>query len=34
MISTQELGALVRVDGVHKRVYTDPEIFKLEMQRI
>ena len=33
-ISRAELSALVREDSVHKRVYTDPEIFRLEMQRI
>ena len=34
MISTDELKQLVRPDGVHKCVYTDPEIFGLEMQRV
>lgn len=34
MIGREELRQLVRPDGVHKRVYTDPEIFKLEMERI
>lgn len=33
-LSTQALAALVREDSVHKRVYTDPEIFDLEMKRI
>ena len=33
-ISRAELSAMVREDSVHKRVYTDPEIFRLEMQRI
>ncbi|RFD24003.1 hypothetical protein CER19_27645 [Pseudomonas sp. GL93] len=33
MISTDELRQLVRPDDVHKRVYTDPEILSLEMQR-
>jgi phenylpropionate dioxygenase-like ring-hydroxylating dioxygenase large terminal subunit len=28
------VGALVRPDGVHRRVYTDPAIFALEMTRI
>lgn len=28
------IAALVREDSVHKRVYTDPAIFALEMQRI
>lgn len=34
MISDEELASLVRPDGVHKRVYTDSEIFDLEMDRI
>lgn len=34
MISNEELRTMVRPDGVHKRVYTDPEIFNLEMKRI
>ena len=35
MSLTQEaLAAMVREDSVHKRVYTDPEIFQLEMERI
>ncbi|MDM0068243.1 aromatic ring-hydroxylating dioxygenase subunit alpha [Variovorax sp. J31P207] len=29
-----ELSRLVREDSVHKRVYTDPAIFELEMERI
>jgi phenylpropionate dioxygenase-like ring-hydroxylating dioxygenase large terminal subunit len=33
-ISNEEISRLVRPDGVHKRVYTDPEIFDLEMKRI
>ncbi len=28
------LSSLIRSDSVHRDVYTDPEIFKLEMQRI
>jgi len=34
MISKEEIAGLVRPDSVHKRVYTDPAIFALEMQRI
>jgi phenylpropionate dioxygenase-like ring-hydroxylating dioxygenase large terminal subunit len=34
MISNDELASLVRPDSVHKRVYTDPHIFELEMERI
>ena len=34
MISNEELGSLVRPDSVHKRVYTDPHIYELEMERI
>ncbi|WP_459616837.1 aromatic ring-hydroxylating dioxygenase subunit alpha [Bordetella sp. 2513F-2] len=30
----EELAAMVRGDSVHKRLYTDPEIFALEMERI
>lgn len=33
-LSNAALAALVRADSVHKRVYTDPEIFALEMERI
>ncbi|CAE6723673.1 aromatic ring-hydroxylating dioxygenase subunit alpha [Paraburkholderia nemoris] len=33
-ISNETLASLVRPDGVHKSVYTDPEIFELEMKRI
>ncbi|HCN73692.1 MAG TPA: ribosomal subunit interface protein, partial [Pusillimonas sp.] len=33
-IGNEEIAGLVRPDSVHKRVYTDPEIFKLEMDRI
>ena len=33
-ISETTLAGLVRPDSVHKAVYTDPEIFELEMQRI
>ena len=34
MITNDELAGLVRADSVHKRVYTDPTIFSLEMERI
>lgn len=34
MIADDELAALVRPDSVNKRVYTDPAIFALEMERI
>ncbi|WP_454871629.1 aromatic ring-hydroxylating dioxygenase subunit alpha [Paraburkholderia xenovorans] len=34
MIEVNEVRQLMRPDGVHKRVYTDPEIFNLEMERI
>lgn len=33
-LSTESIAALVRDDSVNKRVYTDPDIFALEMQRI
>ena len=33
-ISDEEIAALVQPDRVHKRVYTDPGIFDLEMERI
>ena len=33
-ISDEELSAMVREDSVHKRVYTDPEIFRKEMKNI
>ena len=33
-LSNETIASLVRPDSVHKRVYTDPEIFELEMQRI
>ncbi len=33
-IANETLASLVRPDSVHKRVYTDPEIFDLEMKRI
>jgi len=33
-LSNEEIAALVRADSVHKRVYTDADIFALEMQRI
>jgi len=32
--SEQDLAALVQEDRVHRSVYTDPEIFELEMERI
>ena len=32
--TNDRIAALVRDDSVHKSVYTDPEIFKLEMARI
>jgi phenylpropionate dioxygenase-like ring-hydroxylating dioxygenase large terminal subunit len=32
--SPNELRSLVRGNGVHRRVYTDPEIFELELDRI
>ena len=34
LYTNDELASLVRQDSVHKRVYTDPEIFDLEMERI
>lgn len=34
LYSDQQIAELVRDDSVHKSVYTDPEIFKLEMERI
>lgn len=33
-ISNEALARLLRADSVHKRLYTDPEIFALEMERI
>lgn len=33
-MSTRELASLVEPQRVHRRVYTDPEIFALEMDRI
>jgi len=33
-IDTDEIASLVRDDRIHRRVYTDPEIFDLEMDRI
>ena len=33
-LSNETIASLVRPDSVHKRVYTDPEIFALEMERI
>ena len=32
--ATDDFGALVRKDRVHRRVYTDPAVFELEMERI
>ena len=32
--STEELAGLIRPERVHRNVYTDPEIFELEMARI
>lgn len=32
--SNEQLAALVRPDSVHRSLYTDPEIFQLEMERI
>lgn len=32
--ATHEFSALVREDRVHRRVYTDPAVFELEMERI
>jgi len=34
IIDTQTLRSLVRPDGVHRRLYTDPAIFEIEMERI
>ncbi|MGI9292993.1 MAG: aromatic ring-hydroxylating dioxygenase subunit alpha [Pseudomonadales bacterium] len=34
LISNKELSGLVEPTRVHKRVYTDPDVFELEMQRI
>lgn len=33
-IEANEIATLVREDRIHRRVYTDPEIFDLEMDRI
>jgi phenylpropionate dioxygenase-like ring-hydroxylating dioxygenase large terminal subunit len=33
-LSNEQIASLVRPDSVNKRVYTDPEIFDLEMKRI
>ena len=33
-LSKTEIAALVEKDRVHKRVYTDPDIFDLEMKRV
>jgi phenylpropionate dioxygenase-like ring-hydroxylating dioxygenase large terminal subunit len=32
--SSEQIAALIREDSVHKSVYTDPVLFKLEMERI
>ncbi len=32
--NTDQLAAMIRTEGVHRSVYTDPEIFELEMERI
>ena len=32
--SEKEIAALVEPNRVHRRVYTDPEIFDIEMERI
>ena len=32
--SNEQLAGLIREDSVHKKVYTDPDIFDLEMERI
>lgn len=32
--TSDDLAALIRDDSVHRAVYTDPEIFELEMRRI
>jgi phenylpropionate dioxygenase-like ring-hydroxylating dioxygenase large terminal subunit len=34
MMNKEELASLVREDRVHARVYTDPEIFEIEMKRL
>ena len=33
-ISDSELGSLVTAKKIHRRVYTDPDVFELELQRI
>jgi phenylpropionate dioxygenase-like ring-hydroxylating dioxygenase large terminal subunit len=33
-LSNDDIAALVRPDRVHRRVYTDPAVFELEMERI
>lgn len=34
MIATQDIAKMVRDESVHKRLYTDPAIFNMEMERI
>ena len=33
-MNTHDIGALVEAGRVHRRVYADPEIFELEMERL
>src|SRR5437667_1366163 len=33
-IDTEEIAALIRPGRVHRRVYTDPAIFNLELEKI
>jgi phenylpropionate dioxygenase-like ring-hydroxylating dioxygenase large terminal subunit len=33
-LSSEDIGGLVRSDSVHRRVYTDPQVFALEQERI
>ncbi len=32
--NSEKIAAMIRDDGVHKAVYTDPEIFDLEMEKV
>ncbi|MET0859071.1 MAG: ribosomal subunit interface protein, partial [Telluria sp.] len=32
--TNEQIDALVRDDSVHKSVYTDPDLYQLEMERI